>query len=80
MRKHCYEDFDKLIQPLMGLMRDEYPNGFKLIIGPDYANIICEQTELNFLHADLKGDCNLKGSVETFIDAFIKEGEKPNEE
>lgn len=45
-----YEDWDKLIQPLIELMTKEYRNGYELVITPIGAEIRqnnCVQTFLN---------------------------------
>ena len=39
MRKHCYEQVDKLVQPIMDFMREEYPNDCKMVISADFAHI-----------------------------------------
>lgn len=54
MKKHCYKDLDKPIQELMKILQEEYPNGFELLIGPDYAQLRHTSTELNFLSESLK--------------------------
>ena len=36
MRKHCYEQVDKLVQPIMDFMREEYPNDCKMVISADF--------------------------------------------
>ena len=42
MRKLCYEQVDKLVQPLMDFMREEYPNNCKMVITADFSNIVYE--------------------------------------
>ena len=42
MRKYCYEQVDKLVQPLMDFMREEYPNNCKMVITADFSQIVYE--------------------------------------
>ena len=42
MRKYCYEQVDKLVQPLMDFMREEYPNNCKMVITADFSKIVYE--------------------------------------
>ena len=49
MKNYNYEEINKLIQPLMKMMQEEFPNGFLLIIKPNYAEIVYEHREMNFL-------------------------------
>ena len=39
MRKYSREEINKMIQPLMDMMREDYPNNAELIITPDFAMI-----------------------------------------
>ena len=42
MRKYCYEQIDKMVQPLMDFMREEYPNNCKMVITADFSHIVYE--------------------------------------
>lgn len=59
MIKHCYEELDKHIQPLMKILQEEYPNGFTLTIEADFAFIRHTSTELSFMSKRMKtiGGC-----------------------
>jgi hypothetical protein len=48
MRVYDYEKINALIQPLMEMMRIEFPNDCKLVIGTDFAEIIWEHTDMMF--------------------------------
>ena len=39
MRKYSHEEISKMIQPLMDMMKEDYPNNAELIITPDFAMI-----------------------------------------
>lgn len=85
MKKYNYEKIDKLIQPLMTMMQEEYPNGFKLIIEPHFARIVYEHDEMLFKSEEMKntplnevlfGD----GFGKTMLEVMKKGAEKLNEE
>ena len=39
MRKYSHNRIQELIQPLMDMMKEDYPNNAELIITPDFAMI-----------------------------------------
>ena len=60
MRKHSYDQVDKLVQPLMDFMREEYPNNCKMIITADFTNIVCEHDVLIMPSNENKSPINRK--------------------
>lgn len=46
MRKYSHGRIQELIQPLMDMMKEDYPNNAELIITPDFAMI-------NYKHSDM---------------------------
>lgn len=48
MKKYNYEKIDKMIQPIMDMMNEEFPNDCKLIIDRDFAKIVFEHDYLIF--------------------------------
>ena len=48
-----YEDWDKLIQPLIELMTKEYRNGYELVITPIGAEIRQNNTVQTFLNSSI---------------------------
>lgn len=54
MRKYCYEKIDKLLQPVMEMMREEFPNDCKLIVGTDFSKIVFEHTYLMLPSDEMK--------------------------
>lgn len=48
MKKYNYEKIDNLLQPIMTMMQEEFPNNCKLIIEPHFARIIYEHDQMIF--------------------------------
>lgn len=46
MRKYSHNRIQELTQPLMDMMKEDYPNNAELIITPDFAMI-------NYKHSDM---------------------------
>ena len=49
---HCYEEYDELIQKLIKIMKDDYPNGFEMRINSFSAEIVNNQTVQTYLAED----------------------------
>ena len=54
MNNYNYEKIDRLLQPLMKMMQEEFPNNCKLIIKPHFAQIIYEHDEMTFSSDEMK--------------------------
>lgn len=54
MKKYDFQKIDKLLQPVMEMMREEFPNDCKLIVGPDFSQIVFEHTYLTLPSDDFK--------------------------
>lgn len=54
MRKYNHEKIDKILQPVMDMMREEFPNDCKLIVGPDFSTIMFEHAYLTFPSEEMK--------------------------
>ena len=54
MKKYDFQTIDKLLQPLMEMMREEFPNDCKLIVGADFSQIVFEHIYLTFPSDDMK--------------------------
>ena len=71
MENYDFNKIDKLLQPLMTMMQEEFPNNCKLIIEPHFARIVYEHDEMIFQSDEMK-----KPLGETFvgdgINDFIK--------
>ena len=48
MKKYDFNKIDQLIQPLMAMMQEEFPNNCKLIIEPYFARIVYEHDQMIF--------------------------------
>lgn len=48
MRKYSHEEINKLIQPLMDMMKEDYPNNAELIITPDFAMVNYRLNDMTF--------------------------------
>ena len=54
MKKYDFNKIDKLLQPLMAMMQEEFPNNCKLIIEPNFARIVYEHDEIIFQSNETK--------------------------
>ena len=54
MKKYDFNKIDKLLQPLMAMMQEEFPNNCKLIIEPYFARIVYEHDEIIFQSTETK--------------------------
>lgn len=54
MRKYNRDTIDKMLQPLMTMMQEEFPNNCKLIIEPHFARIVHEHDEMIFSSDEMK--------------------------
>ena len=68
MKKYDFNKIDKLLQPLMTMMQEEFPNNCKLIIEPYFARIVYEHDEMIFQSDEMK-----KPLGETFVGNGIKD-------
>lgn len=74
MRKYNYEEIGKILQPVMDMMREEFPNDCKLIVGPDFSTIMFEHAYLTFPSEEMKEPCceteQGTGFIQNLKDAF----------
>ena len=54
MRKYNRDTIDKMLQPHMTMMQEEFPNNCKLIIEPYFARIVYEHDEMIFQSDEMK--------------------------
>ena len=54
MRNYNRDKIDKMLQPLMTMMQEEFPNNCKLIIEPYFARIVYEHDEMIFQSNETK--------------------------
>ena len=87
MNNYNYEKIDKLLQPLMKMMQDEFPNNYKLIIEPYFSQIVYEHREMTFPSDEMKkplGETKpmkeFSEMVRTFIDRCEEKAKEEGEE
>ena len=68
MINYNFNKIDKLLQPLMTMMQEEFPINCKLIIEPYFARIVYEHDEMIFQSEEMK-----KPLEETFVGEGIKD-------
>lgn len=68
MRNYNRNKIDEMLQPLMTMMQEEFPNNCKLIIEPHFARIVYEHDEMIFSSEEMK-----KPLGETFVGEGIKD-------
>lgn len=54
MRKYNRDTIYKMLQPLMTMMQEEFPNNCKLIVEPYFARIVYEHDEMIFQSDEMK--------------------------
>lgn len=62
------DKIDKMLQPLMTMMQEEFPNNCKLIVEPYFARIVYEHDEMIFQSDEMK-----KPLCETFVGEGIND-------
>lgn len=68
MKNYDFNKIDKLLQPLMTMMQEEFPNNCKLIIEPHFARIVYNHDEMIFRSDKMK-----KPLGETFVGESIND-------
>ena len=71
MKKYDFNKINKLLQPLMAMMQEEFPNNCELIVEPYFARIVYEHDEMIFLSDEMK-----KPLGETFVGEGIEDFNK----
>lgn len=54
---HTYEEYNKPIQELIKIMKDDYPNGFELHINGFNAELVNNQIVLTFIDDEVMKNC-----------------------
>lgn len=86
MKNYDFNKIDKLIQPIMTMMQEEFPNNCKLIIEPHFARIIYEHDEMIFQSDEMKkplGETITAGKIKDIMDTLANAAKKtrtPNDE
>lgn len=54
MRSYNRDKIDKMLQPLMTMMQEEFPNNCKIIVEPYFSRIVYEHDEMIFQSDEMK--------------------------
>ena len=80
MKNYNHQKIDELIQPLMKMMQEEFPNNCKLIVEPYFSQIVYEHSEMVFPSDEMKkplGETapmkNFAKDIEKMVKAFETE-------
>jgi predicted secreted protein len=79
MKKYSRDDIDKMIQPLMKMMQEEFPNNCKLIIEPYYSAIVYEHDEMILPSNERKkplGETLSKDGINDFVKTLVEVAKK----
>ena len=76
MKKYDFNKINKLLQPLMAMMQEEFPNNCKLIIEPYFARIVYEHDEMIFQSGETKkttGNFQVSDDLKNLINKKISD-------
>lgn len=76
MKNYNRDKIDKLLQPLMTMMQEEFPNNCKLIIEPHFARIVYEHDEMIFSSDEIKkttGNFQVSDDLKNLINKKISD-------
>ena len=83
MKKYDFNKIDKLLQPLMTMMQEEFPNNCKLIIEPYFARIVYEHDEMIFQSDEMKkplSETVFADGINDFMETVFKVAKEKSEE
>jgi hypothetical protein len=72
MRNYDFNKIDKLLQPLMAMMQEEFPNNCKLIIEPYFSRIVYNHDEMIFQSDEIKKNFTYKIPISENAKEFSK--------
>ena len=70
MKNYNREKIDELLQPLMKMMQEEFPNNCKLIVEPYFSQIVYEHSEMVFPSDEMKKPLGETNSMKNFAETF----------
>ena len=70
MKKYNRDTIDKMLQPLMTMMQEEFPNNCKLIVEPYFSQIVYEHSEMVFQSDEMKKPLGETKSMKNFVETF----------
>ena len=83
MKNYNRDKIDKLLQPLMTMMQEEFPNNCKLIIEPYFARIVYEHDEMIFQSDEMKkplGETVFANGINDFIKTMAEVAKEKTQE
>lgn len=83
MKKYNKDKIDKMLQPLMTMMQEEFPNNCKLIIEPYFARIVYEHDEMIFQSDEMKkplSETIFADGINDFMETVFKVAKEKSEE
>jgi hypothetical protein len=72
MKNYNHQKIDELLQPLMKMMQEEFPNGFKLIVEPYFSQIVYEHSEMVFPSDEMKKPMGITEAMKVFSESMKK--------
>lgn len=76
MKKYDFNKINKLLQPLMAMMQEEFPNNCKLIVEPYFARIVYEHDEMIFQSNEMEksiGNFKVNDDLKNLINKKISD-------
>ena len=83
MRNYNRDKIDKMLQPLMTMMQEEFPNNCKLIVEPYFARIVYEHDEMIFQSDEMKkplSETVFADGINDFMETVFKVAKEKSEE
>ena len=83
MKKYNKDKIDKMLQPLMTMMQEEFPNNCKLIVEPYFARIVYEHDEMIFQSDEMKkplSETVFADGINDFMETVFKVAKEKSEE
>lgn len=70
MKNYNHQKIDELLQPIMKMMQEEFPNNCKLIVEPYFSQIVYEHSEMVFPSEEMKKPLGETKPMENFVETF----------
>ena len=83
MKKYNRDTIDKMLQPIMTMMQEEFPNNCKLIIEPYFSTIVYEHDEMIFQSDEMKkplSETVFADGINDFMETVFKVAKEKSEE
>ena len=83
MKNYNRDKIDKMLQPIMTMMQEEFPNNCKLIIEPYFSTIVYEHDEMIFQSDEVKkplSETVFADGINDFMETVFKVAKEKSEE